>query len=84
MDSACKVWQSLCGGEEGSCWIYKKTDMGVRLFVWWVIIKLLSLTFFFAAQYFYKSKEKGEQEKNEDEKRLKPDNTEMEMRESVI
>lgn len=52
MDSACKVWQDICG-TEGNCWIYEKTDMGIKLFIWWIIIKILSLVCNFVAQYFY-------------------------------
>ena len=85
MDSACKVWQYLCGGEPGSCWIYRKTDMGVRLFVWWIIVKLLSMLFNFLAQYFYKSKETEDSGDKEDQQKLQPEwNTEMELRETVI
>ena len=84
MDSACNVWQQLCNDESGSCWIYKKTDMGIRLFVWWVIVKLLSMAFYFAAQYFYKPMDKGGGGENEDEKKLKCEVTELEIRESVI
>lgn len=84
MDSACNVWQQLCGDEEGSCWIYKKTDMGIRLFVWWIIVKLLSISFYFAAQYFYKPSAKDNEAEREDEQRLQSDVTEMEIRESVI
>lgn len=52
MDSACKVWQDICG-TEGNCWIYEKTDMGIKLFIWWIIIKILSLVCNFVAQYLY-------------------------------
>ena len=84
MDSACNLWQQLCNDDSGACWIYKKTDMGIRLFVWWVIVKLLSMGFYFAAQYFYKPMDKGEREGNEDEKKLKDHVTELEIRETVI
>ena len=86
MDSACNVWQSLCDDKEGSCWIYRKTDMGVRLFVWWVIVKLLSMAFYFAAQYLYKPSDSDKGEGKENERRLKDftDTTEMEIRETVI
>lgn len=53
IDSACQVWQEVCG-ETGSCWVYKKTDMGVKMFIWWCLTKLLSVLFYFCAQYFYK------------------------------
>lgn len=52
MDSACKVWNEICG-TQGNCFIYEKTDMGIKLCVWWVIVKLMSLTFNLAARYFY-------------------------------
>jgi hypothetical protein len=53
MDSACHVWQDVCG-VTGSCWIYEKTSMGVKLFVWWIIVKIVALVFYFAALHFYK------------------------------
>jgi hypothetical protein len=52
MDSACHVWQDICG-TSGHCWIYEKTSMGVKLFVWWIIVKIVAFAFYFAAQYFY-------------------------------
>ncbi|XP_053388537.1 solute carrier organic anion transporter family member 4A1-like, partial [Mercenaria mercenaria] len=53
MDSACHVWQDICG-TTGNCWIYEKTSMGIKLFVWWITVKIAALAFYFAAQYFYK------------------------------
>ena len=64
MDSACQVWQEFCGNQ-GNCWLYEKTDMGVKLCVWWLIVKVLSLTFNFAAQYFYKAPIDGEDSQGE-------------------
>ncbi|XP_046377706.2 solute carrier organic anion transporter family member 4A1-like isoform X2 [Haliotis rufescens] len=53
IDSACRVWQDICG-QTGSCWIYEKSEMGIRIFVWWILVKGFAVLFFFLAQYFYK------------------------------
>ncbi|KAK3083064.1 hypothetical protein FSP39_012962 [Pinctada imbricata] len=65
IDSACVVWQDI-NGETGSCWIYEKTDMGIKILIWWCIVKGFSVLFYFLAQYFYISPEKEipEEEKN--------------------
>ena len=67
MDSACFVWQDVCG-QQGSCWIYEKTSIGVKLFVWWIIVKVVSLSFNFAAQYFYKPPGNDDNITDEEEK----------------
>ena len=54
IDSACLVWQDL-SGETGSCWIYEKTDMGVKILIWWILVKGFSVIFYFLAQYFYRA-----------------------------
>lgn len=94
MDSACHVWQDMCG-VTGSCWIYEKTSMGVKLFVWWIIVKLVSLSFYFAAQYFYRppddnsisdNKEinNGKSNSHNDENEILSFLEEVECKESVI
>ena len=68
MDSACHVWQDVCG-ITGSCWIYEKTSMGVKLFIWWILVKVVALVFYFAAQYFYKPpSDDKDNDDNDDEK----------------
>lgn len=86
MDSACKVWQEICGSQ-GNCWIYEKTDMGIKLFVWWIIVKILSLTFNFAAQYFYNPPHEecdDHSQSNGEKKALTDANDEDACKESVI
>nr|KAG5713707.1 hypothetical protein BaRGS_024334 [Batillaria attramentaria] len=53
IDSACRVWQEACGAV-GACWIYTPTDMGVRIFVWWLLVKAMSIVCYFLAQFFYR------------------------------
>ncbi|XP_046573481.1 solute carrier organic anion transporter family member 4A1-like [Haliotis rubra] len=53
IDSACRVWQDICG-QTGSCWIYEKSEMGIRIFIWWIMVKGVAVFFFFLAQYFYR------------------------------
>lgn len=69
MDSACKVWQDICGSQ-GNCWIYEKTDMGIKLFIWWIIVKVLSLTFNSVAQYLYKPPTDDDNDENDPKKSL--------------
>ncbi|XP_021348100.1 solute carrier organic anion transporter family member 4A1-like isoform X2 [Mizuhopecten yessoensis] len=44
IDSACSVWQETCG-QTGSCWTYRKFDLGIRLMVWFATLKLLGVIF---------------------------------------
>ncbi|XP_033735058.1 solute carrier organic anion transporter family member 4A1-like isoform X2 [Pecten maximus] len=44
IDSACSVWQESCG-KTGSCWTYRKSDLGIRLMVWFAAIKLMGVIF---------------------------------------
>ena len=53
IDSACRVWQEACS-VEGSCWIYNRYDMGVRLFAWWLVVKATSVVCYFFAQFLYR------------------------------
>uniref|UniRef100_K1RCR9 Solute carrier organic anion transporter family member n=1 Tax=Magallana gigas TaxID=29159 RepID=K1RCR9_MAGGI len=71
IDSACQVWQEVCG-ETGSCWVYKKTDMGVKMFIWWCLTKFLSVLFYFCAQYFYKPPVKSFSDDEDEKPSIKP------------
>ncbi|XP_076095972.1 solute carrier organic anion transporter family member 4A1-like isoform X1 [Mytilus galloprovincialis] len=53
IDSSCDVWQNTCG-KRGSCWIYNKTDLGLRIMVWWICLKVFGLIFLFLAAKVYK------------------------------
>jgi len=81
IDSACNVWQDL-NGQEGSCWIYKKTDMGIKMFIWWCLVKAFSIVFYFCAQYFYKTSD--EDEHDEDEKQPIHPVVSLDTKETVI
>lgn len=52
IDSACSVWQVVCG-VTGSCWTYRKFDLGLRLLVWFASLKLLGVIFAFIAYKVY-------------------------------
>lgn len=82
IDSACRVWQEVCS-ETGSCWVYEKTDMGVKMFIWWCLTKSLSVLFYFCAQYFYKPAEKIVSDDDEDMPSIKPYDF-VDAKESVI
>ncbi|CAG2204508.1 SLCO4A [Mytilus edulis] len=58
IDSSCDVWQDTCG-EQGSCWIYNKTDLGLRIMVWWICLKVLGFIFLFLAAKFYKPRKES-------------------------
>lgn len=53
IDSACGLWQDTCGAK-GSCWIYKKFDLGIRIMIWWICLKILALIFLSLAVKLYK------------------------------
>ncbi|XP_062617844.1 solute carrier organic anion transporter family member 4A1-like [Saccostrea cucullata] len=53
IDSACTIWQEDCG-EKGSCWTYNKHDLGMRIMIWWLVLKALGVIFFFTAFKLYK------------------------------
>ncbi|XP_021367866.1 solute carrier organic anion transporter family member 4A1-like [Mizuhopecten yessoensis] len=82
IDSACKVWQDVCG-ETGSCWIYEKSDMGIRIFIWWCLVKSCSVVCYFLAQYFYRAPTDNTDELPEEQKTMHPIET-LNTRESVI
>ena len=48
IDSACTIWQEDCG-ETGFCWTYNKHDLGLRIMIWWLILKAMGVIFFFTA-----------------------------------
>ncbi|CAC5369902.1 SLCO4A [Mytilus coruscus] len=56
--SSCDVWQDTCG-EQGSCWIYNKSDLGLRIMVWWICLKVLGFIFLFLAAKFYKPRKES-------------------------
>ncbi|XP_033734178.1 solute carrier organic anion transporter family member 4A1-like isoform X2 [Pecten maximus] len=64
IDSSCALWQDRCG-TEGSCYVYDRYEMGWRLFLWWIAVKLFSAIAFFLASVLYKYKN------NDTEKELK-------------
>ncbi|XP_060065618.1 solute carrier organic anion transporter family member 4A1-like [Ylistrum balloti] len=82
IDSACKVWQDVCG-ETGSCWIYEKSDMGIRIFIWWCLVKSFSIVCYFLAQYFYRQPNDTTNELPEEEKAMHPIGN-LDTRENVI
>lgn len=81
IDSACKVWQDLCG-DTGNCWIYEKTDMGIKIFVWWCLMKTLGIVFYFLAQFCYKAPK--EDTKEDGTEKLMHPVEKLETRESVL
>lgn len=70
IDSSCKVWQDICG-VSGNCWIYEKTEMGIRIFIWWCLVKGFSIICYFCAQYFYKPPPGGERNDDDDTRKTK-------------
>ena len=84
MDSACQTWQDLCGAT-GNCWIYQKTGMGVKLFIWWCCVKVVCIIFYFLAQYFYVPADNESDDDDAEEKQALADPVEvLECRESNI
>ncbi|XP_022334492.1 solute carrier organic anion transporter family member 4A1-like isoform X2 [Crassostrea virginica] len=61
IDSACTIWQEDCG-ETGSCWTYNKHDLGLRIMIWWLILKAMGVIFFFTAFKLYKPPPENPQE----------------------
>jgi organic anion transporter 4A/organic anion transporter 4C len=53
-DSTCVVWQEKCGGR-GSCWVYDSVQLGFRVFIMAVIVKLMGAMFFTMTLCFYKA-----------------------------
>ena len=61
IDSACTIWQEDCG-KTGSCWTYNKHDLGLRIMIWWLILKAMGVIFFFTAFKLYKPPPENPQE----------------------
>lgn len=55
IDTSCALWQILCDDSKGSCYVYDRYEMGWRLFLWWISVKLFSAVFFFIASIKYKN-----------------------------
>ncbi|XP_062617842.1 solute carrier organic anion transporter family member 4A1-like [Saccostrea cucullata] len=53
LDSTCSVWQDNCG-VRGSCWIYDKWPLGLRLMLWWMGTKFTGVVLLFIASLVYK------------------------------
>ena len=52
-DTGCLTWKNDCG-KDTSCWIYDISVVARNYFIITIVTKLLSLTFFFCAFWFYK------------------------------
>ncbi|XP_060592764.1 solute carrier organic anion transporter family member 4A1-like isoform X2 [Ruditapes philippinarum] len=53
IDSTCTIWQDTCG-TQGSCWLYDKGTMGVRIMLWFMILKMCGFLLFVLASVVYK------------------------------
>ena len=53
LDSSCDVWQETCG-MRGSCWIYRKWDLGIRVILWWMGTKCVGVVLLLLAAFLYK------------------------------
>ncbi|XP_058859972.1 solute carrier organic anion transporter family member 4A1-like isoform X1 [Acipenser ruthenus] len=53
IDNSCMLWQDQCG-EQGSCYLYENSTMGVYTLTAGVIYKVLGSFFFFMALMLYK------------------------------
>ena len=47
------MWEDACGGK-GSCWVYDKYNMGIRIMLWFMGLKLLGALFFLIGSFVYK------------------------------
>ena len=54
IDSACTVWEDACG-VQGSCWVYDKYNMGIRIMVWFMGLKCLGVLFFLIGSIVYRA-----------------------------
>ena len=54
IDTACRQWQDSCG-EQGSCWVYKNSQLSRNVTILGVLVKIFSTLFFSLAAYFYKA-----------------------------
>ena len=48
------MWEDNCGGK-GSCWVYDKQNMGIRIMLWFMGLKLLGVLFFLIGSFVYKA-----------------------------
>lgn len=53
IDSACTVWEDACG-VQGTCWVYDKQNMGIRIMAWFMGLKCLGVLFFTIGSFVYK------------------------------
>ncbi|KAH9365504.1 hypothetical protein HPB48_016282 [Haemaphysalis longicornis] len=53
IDRSCLTWQTLCGGLRGACTIYENASMSYNLFGLLILLKTLSVLFFFLAWITY-------------------------------
>ncbi|XP_077548386.1 solute carrier organic anion transporter family member 4A1-like [Haemaphysalis longicornis] len=53
IDRSCLTWQTLCGGLPGACLIYENASMSYNLFGLLILLKTLSVFFFFLAWTSY-------------------------------
>lgn len=53
IDSACTVWEDACG-VQGTCWVYDKQNMGIRIMAWFMGLKCLGVLFFIIGSFVYK------------------------------
>lgn len=53
IDSTCEVWQES-NDTSGSCWVYDTSSLGIRLAIWWGILKCLQLISYLIAGRVYK------------------------------
>ncbi|KAK3093809.1 hypothetical protein FSP39_020494, partial [Pinctada imbricata] len=61
IDQSCGLWQDFCG-ERGSCWVYDRTQMSWRLFVWWVCVKVFSGVLFLISSCLVKEADYDDKE----------------------
>lgn len=61
------MWQETCGAR-GSCWIYDKWPLGVRLMLWWMGTKLVGFVLLLIASFVYKPEVTQETQETEKSK----------------
>ncbi|KAK3092404.1 hypothetical protein FSP39_002395 [Pinctada imbricata] len=66
IDSTCEVWQDTCG-VSGSCWIFRKEELGLRIMIWWLALKTCGVIFFILAYKLYKPPKDAELDKYQEE-----------------
>ncbi|XP_012943551.1 solute carrier organic anion transporter family member 4A1 [Aplysia californica] len=53
LDSTCLTWQEGCSST-GSCWLYDRSSLSVRIVAWWISLKLLAVLLYTLAFKIYK------------------------------